>query len=53
MSSNTRDDFEGTVAPYRAELHAYCYRMLGSLQDADDALLEAWKGPRWKETRRP
>jgi RNA polymerase sigma-70 factor (TIGR02960 family) len=41
-------DFEARVAPHRAALHAYCYRMLGGLQDAEDALqdtlLAAWRG---------
>ncbi len=43
-----RDAFDQLVAPHRRELHAHCYRMLGSTHDADDALqdsmLRAWRG---------
>ena len=40
--------FEELVRPYHRELQAHCYRVLGSVADAEDAFQEsltaAWKG---------
>jgi RNA polymerase sigma-70 factor (ECF subfamily) len=45
--------FRHLVERHRRELHAHCYRMLGSVHDAEDALqdalLRAWRGlPRFE-----
>jgi RNA polymerase sigma-70 factor, ECF subfamily len=47
------DAYAALVDPHRSALHAHCYRMLGSPQDAEDALqealLRAWRGlPRFE-----
>jgi RNA polymerase sigma-70 factor (ECF subfamily) len=47
-SAATRDAFAALTHPFRRELQLHCYRILGSLQDAEDmlqeTLLAAWRG---------
>jgi len=49
------DAFRALTEPHRRELQVHCYRMLGSLQDAEDALqdtlLAAWQGLEGFEVR--
>jgi RNA polymerase sigma-70 factor (TIGR02960 family) len=49
--------FRELTDPYRRELQLHCYRMLGSLQDAEDllqeTLLAAWRGLDGYEARAP
>src|SRR6266496_2798280 len=52
-----RDAFESLVEPHRRGLHLHCYRMTGSLTDADDmlqeSLLKAWRRIDTFENRAP
>jgi RNA polymerase sigma-70 factor (TIGR02960 family) len=49
------DAFRQLIGPHRRELMVHCYRILGSVQDAEDALqetmLSAWQGLRGFEER--
>jgi DNA-directed RNA polymerase specialized sigma24 family protein len=42
-----RGDFDDLTRRYRRELHVYCYRMLGSFDEAEDhvqeVFLRAWR----------
>ena len=46
--SSDETAFSDLTAPYLRELHLHCYRMVGSVTEADDllqeTLLAAWSG---------
>src|SRR4051794_23768664 len=49
------DAFRALTDPYRRELHVHCYRILRSVQDAEDMVQEtplaAWRGPESSQER--
>jgi RNA polymerase sigma-70 factor, ECF subfamily len=55
LSNLNQDAFGALVEPHRAELQAHCYRMMGSVQDAEDmvqeAFLRAWRRRETYENR--
>jgi RNA polymerase sigma-70 factor, ECF subfamily len=53
ITAAPEDTYGQLIEPHRAELRAHCYRMLGSVHDAEDALqdalLRAWRAlPRFE-----
>jgi RNA polymerase sigma-70 factor, ECF subfamily len=42
MSEATTEEFEAAISRYRRELFAHCYRMTGSVQDAEDIVQDTY-----------